>query len=518
MSSYIKENLQKGLIRKSSPVCAGFFYVDKKDGSHLCINNRGLSKVTLNFLIHFHPAENKADALFHASDVAGEELAPLYIVPLECLVVAAPMDLQQLPPSKIYICPAEDFQLQAWSSLFEVLKHINPVAYKLRLPPTTDVFEIKVVLDMKMVPCQRMIAWAIAQPSAGERSSAHPFPFPSGKMTKTHKDLFFQEVIFYFRTESDYNMEIPDKNNKTLVTKFLLLGFQGSPCVRVFLFCLFLLIYCGTIFGNLLIITLVSTSRSLQTPMYFFISQLSISDILLPTDIVPNLLQMLLSNGGTISVIDCMIQLFFFCASEASECYLLTVMSYDRYVAICNPLRYTSIMTSTHCVTVIVICWFFGFSSTLFLIVTAGKLHFCGANIIDHLFCDLVPFLELACSDTFIVHLEVYLMSFTAIIIPTTIIVVSYTYIILTVLRIPSSIGRQKAFSTCSSHLIVVSIFYWSMFSVYIVPTKGQSSTMSKILSLLYTVFTPLVNPIIYSLRNKDIKKALQETLHTILI
>ncbi|XP_056424991.1 olfactory receptor 1009-like [Hyla sarda] len=304
------------------------------------------------------------------------------------------------------------------------------------------------------------------------------------------------------------------ENNRTEVTEFLLLGFQVSRGLRLFLFCLFLVVYCLIICWNLLIITLVSTSKNLHTPMYFFISHLSISDILLSTDIVPNMLHMLLNNGGTMTFIGCMTQFYFFSSSEIFECLLLAVMSYDRYVAICNPLRYSSIMTSGHCVILTVICWLSGFSVTLIPTISTAKLRFSGPNIIDHLFCDLLALLEMSCSDTSFVHLELYVIGGPVVLIPTTIIVLSYTYIILAILRIPSNTGRQKAFSTCSSHLIVVSIFYGTIFSVYVVPTKGRTLTMSKILSLLYTVFTPLVNPIIYSLRNKDIKEAVQETIH----
>ncbi|XP_075128453.1 olfactory receptor 1500-like [Leptodactylus fuscus] len=305
-----------------------------------------------------------------------------------------------------------------------------------------------------------------------------------------------------------------DKNNLTAVTEFFLLGFQINKSLRIFLFCLFFVIYCGTIYGNLLIITLVSTSKILHTPMYFFISQLSISDILLTTDIVPNLLHVLLNNGGTITFIGCMTQFYFLCAPEVFDCFILAVMSYDRYVAICIPLRYSTIMTSGHCVILSIACWLFGFTSILIFFLKMAELFFCGSNIIDHFYCDVVPFLELACSDTFTIQLEIYIMGIPNIFIPTTIIVVSYTYIVRAVLRISSSTGRQKAFSTCSSHLIVVSIFYWTLFSVYMVPTKGQTVTMNKILSLLYTVFTPLVNPIIYSLRNRDIRKAIHGKLH----
>ncbi|XP_077118617.1 olfactory receptor 6B9-like [Ranitomeya variabilis] len=303
-------------------------------------------------------------------------------------------------------------------------------------------------------------------------------------------------------------------SNLTVVTEFFILGFQVGQGLRIFLFFIFFGIYCGTICGNVLIIFLVSTSRNLHTPMYFFISQLSVSDILVITDIVPNMLNILLYNGGTITVIDCITQFYFLCASEAFECFLLTVMAYDRYVAICNPLRYSTIMTSGFCVLLSMACWVFGFSLILVYIIKMGKLIFCGSNNIDHLFCDILPLLELSCSDIFVIQLEIYFMAIPTVMIPTSVIVVTYTYIVLAILRIPSNTGRQKAFSTCSSHLTVVSIFYWTMFSVYVVPTKGQTSTISKILSLLYTVFTPFINPIIYSLRNKDIRKSVQETLH----
>ncbi|XP_077118569.1 olfactory receptor 11L1-like [Ranitomeya variabilis] len=308
------------------------------------------------------------------------------------------------------------------------------------------------------------------------------------------------------------------ESNLTAVTEFFILGFQGSQGFRISLFCLFLVVYCGTICGNLLIITLVSSSKNLHTPMYFFILQLSISDILVITDIVPYLLHILLNNGGFITIHGCITQFYFLCASESSECFLLAMMSYDRYVAICNPLRYSSIMTNRHCGILSVACWLFGYSFLLIFVIKTAKLIFCGSNTIDHLFCDIVPLLELACSDVFIIQLEIYLLSIVIIFVPATLILMSYTYIVLAVLKISSSTGRQKAFSTCSSHIIVVSLYYWTMFSVYIIPTKSRTLTMSKVLSLLYTVFTPLVNPIIYSLRNTDIRKAVQETLGKLMI
>ncbi|XP_075128443.1 olfactory receptor 10A7-like [Leptodactylus fuscus] len=304
------------------------------------------------------------------------------------------------------------------------------------------------------------------------------------------------------------------KNNTTLITKVFLLGFQVGRNIRYVMFFLLLVVYMFTIFMNLLIITLVSTSKILQTPMYFFLIQLSINDILLTTATVPKMLHVILYYRGSITFIGCMTQLYFFGGSEASECVLLTVMSYDRYVAICNPLRYTTIMTGTYCVILVVSSWLLAIIIVSLIIITLGMLNFCGPNTIDHLFCDFLPVLELSCSETNNFHMTVYILGIPIILIPVTIIIFSYTKIIISILKISSSTGRQKAFSTCSSHLTVVSIFYWTLFGVYIFPTRGQTSTMGKILSLLYTVFTPLINPIIYSLKNNDIKKALHGLLH----
>ncbi|XP_073511042.1 olfactory receptor 13A1-like [Phyllobates terribilis] len=306
------------------------------------------------------------------------------------------------------------------------------------------------------------------------------------------------------------------ENNWTLVNEFFLLGFKANHNMRLFLFSLLLIVYNASICGNLLIIALVSTSKNLHTPMYFFISQLSITDILLISDIVPNIFYIVLNNGVFITFFKCMAQLYFFCIAEACECLLLAVMSYDRYVAICKPLHYISIMTGTLCWKLAVIIWFISFSFTFIHVKVILRLKFCGPNIIDHLFCDLVPLQDISCSDTFPIKLSIYFLSIPLMIIPGIIIVISYGNVVRAILQISSNVSRQKVFSTCSSHLTVVSIFYFVIFIVYFVPTKRQSSDVNKILSLLYTVFTPLVNPIIYSFRNKDIRKAVQETFQSV--
>ncbi|KAG9464686.1 hypothetical protein GDO78_019552, partial [Eleutherodactylus coqui] len=299
----------------------------------------------------------------------------------------------------------------------------------------------------------------------------------------------------------------------TVITEFILLGFQGGRTCRILFFFLLLMTYCATLYGNLLIITLVFYSKTLQSPMYFFISQLSMNDILLTTDIVPNMLYIQSTDRGAITFSGCITQFYLFSASEAYECLLLTVMSYDRYLAICKPLYYPSIMNSTYCRTLVAITWIFGFSLTLIDTITVSQLSFCKSNLIDHFFCDLSPLLEMSCSETYIVQLEVAALVGPVIILPCIMIMASYSYIFYTILKIHLASGRHKAFSTCSSHLMVVSIFYGSLFSVYAVPVNSQLMSMAKVLSLLYTVGTPLINPIIYSMRNKEIKIALDKII-----
>ncbi|XP_073511063.1 olfactory receptor 2M2-like [Phyllobates terribilis] len=257
--------------------------------------------------------------------------------------------------------------------------------------------------------------------------------------------------------------------------------------------------------------TLYLLSKSLQSPMYFFITQLSVCDILVTTDIVPVLLHLVLHGRSSVSLVGCITQFSLFGILEASECLLLSVMSYDRYLAICKPLRYHSIMNPKFCVTSVNIIWLISSIITLIDVISLLSLHFCGPHIIDHFYCDYEPIMQLSCSDTSIIHIQVLILGSLLVIVPLVIIVMSYVYIVITILKISSNTGRHKAFSTCSSHLIVVSLFYGTLMTDYMFPTKGQSLIVSKVLSLIYTVLTPLLNPIIYSLKNKDFKEAFQK-------
>ncbi|XP_018428350.1 PREDICTED: olfactory receptor 1496-like [Nanorana parkeri] len=304
------------------------------------------------------------------------------------------------------------------------------------------------------------------------------------------------------------------EKNMTVTTVILFEGFHIPEKNTFLVFLLFLIIYCITLCGNLLIITLVSYSKTLQSPMYFFLAQLAVSDILLTTDVLPNTLHAaLVENTMIVSISDCIAQFYFFAATETLECLLLTVMSYDRYLAICKPLHYTLLMNHQLCWIMIIICWTLSFVTEFVHTLTVSKLQFCNSNVIDHFFCDLDPILQLSCSDTSIAQLEATVLSVVFAIIPFFVIIVSYVYIIVTIFEIPSITGRQKVFSTCSSHLTVVSIFYGTIVCVYLVPSRGQSWNITKYLSLLYTVVIPLLNPIIYSLRNKDLKKVAGKTI-----
>ncbi|KAM4038654.1 olfactory receptor 1M1-like [Anomaloglossus baeobatrachus] len=296
--------------------------------------------------------------------------------------------------------------------------------------------------------------------------------------------------------------------NLSRISEIHLLGFRSLHQCNVLLFILLLLIYYVTISGNVTIILLVTRSRSLQSPMYFFLTQLSISDSLMATSIIPNMLYVVMENDATLTFTGCLTQFYFFSASLALESLLLTGMSYDRYQAICNPLRYNNVMDYLFCMKFVGFSWLLSFSAILNHVLAICGLEFCGANVIDHYFCDLSPLLELSCSDTFVVQVEVTLLVIPMALFQFLLVIVSYSFIIFTILKIPSLTGRQKAFSTCSSHLTVVSMYYGTLLCTYLVPTRGQTLTASKVLSLLYTVVIPCVNPMIYSLRNKDMKIA----------
>ncbi|KAM3924594.1 olfactory receptor 1468-like [Leptodactylus fuscus] len=295
--------------------------------------------------------------------------------------------------------------------------------------------------------------------------------------------------------------------NMMNISSIHLTGFPGLQDLKYLLFSFLLLMFCLIMVGNILIIVLIYLSRNLHSPMYFLLTQLSLSDILLATDIIPNTLSLVLHERATMSFTDCLVQFYVFGALECAECLLLTVMSYDRYTAICKPLHYNIAINESFCRTSVVLAWIVSCFMILVQAISICRLQFCGDNVIDHFFCDYSPIVKLSCSDTFPLQLQTFILCFCIIACPFIIIVISYVCIIVAILKIQSERGRQKAFFTCSSHLSVVSIFYGTLISVYVVPTRGQLLILSKILSVIYTVVTPLLNPLIYSLKNRDFIK-----------
>ncbi|KAM9312073.1 olfactory receptor 5G26-like [Gastrophryne carolinensis] len=280
--------------------------------------------------------------------------------------------------------------------------------------------------------------------------------------------------------------------------------------MRVLVFLALSVTYCATILGNLLIIVLFVWSKVLQLPMYFFITQLSYLDIMQVTITLPNLLHIVLYDGGTMSLFGCIVQFSFFAVVEVSECFLLALMAFDRFLAICTPLHYNSIVTLKFGIKSIITIWFMSFDITMVDSISMASLYYCGPHVIDHFYCDIEPIIELSCSNTSWIHIQILIIAFICVIIPFILILMSYSYIVLTILKITSVMGRQKAFTTCSSHLTGVAIFYGALLSVYMIPIQGQSVNLGKILSLSFTVMTPLFNPIIYTFRNKDFKEAFE--------
>ncbi|CAI9606432.1 unnamed protein product [Staurois parvus] len=291
-----------------------------------------------------------------------------------------------------------------------------------------------------------------------------------------------------------------------MVTEMFLVGFGNLQHISNCIFVLFLIIYLATVTGNMLIITLISTSTNLQSPMYFFLSNLSACEVFMTTTITPNMLYILWLNGGFISLYGCIIQFYLASSSGSAECLLLTVMAYDRHLAICNPLRYSSIMNYNTCNHLAAWAWVVGFTVLAMLMITIFHLQFCGSNTIDHFYCDLAPLLQLSSSDTYLVDMEeIFIIIFLGIV-TFVLIIVSYISIFHTILKISSRSGRQKTFSTCSSHLASVCIYFGSICITYMIPSqpKKPKKKINKFTSLLYTVAIPLLNPIIYSLRNRE--------------
>ncbi|XP_034992831.1 olfactory receptor 6M1-like [Zootoca vivipara] len=305
------------------------------------------------------------------------------------------------------------------------------------------------------------------------------------------------------------------KNNQTTskVNEFILLGFSVVWQVDIVFFVVLLLVYMLTITGNVVIITATWVDRRLHSPMYFFLCNLSFLDAMVATAIAPKMMRDFLSKKKAISVSGCISQCYFYFFLGTTEFILLAVMSLDRYVAICNPLRYSTIMNIRLTIQLMLLSWFGGFFSVLSPIIIISKLPFCGPNIIDHFFCDIEPLIRLSCADTALLEMIEFSLSAIVLLSSLMLTVVSYLYIITTILRIPSTTGRKKAFSTCASHITVASVFYGSAIFMYIVPNKGFSFGLKKAVTLQTCIVTHLFNPFIYTLRNQQVKEVLKDTV-----
>ncbi|XP_028560098.2 olfactory receptor 5AR1-like [Podarcis muralis] len=302
-------------------------------------------------------------------------------------------------------------------------------------------------------------------------------------------------------------------SNGTAITTFTLLGFGNDPKLQIPFFMVFIIIYTVTVVGNIIIITLVISDHHLHTPMYYFLGNLSCLETCYTSTLLPRMLASFLTGDRTISLGGCFTQLYWFGFLVVAECYLLAAMSYDRYLAICKPLHYATLMNGKLCFLLSAGSWLCGITVMTIVISLMSQLYYCGPSEIDHFFCELTPVINLSCSDTTLVTLVGLTVSAIDTIPSCLLTLMSYVCIIATILRIPSSTGRKKAFSTCSSHLIVVSIFYGSLIFVYALPKRKALREVDKIFSVFYTVLTPLINPLIYSLRNKEVKESLRRVI-----
>ncbi|XP_018430014.1 PREDICTED: olfactory receptor 1019-like [Nanorana parkeri] len=305
-------------------------------------------------------------------------------------------------------------------------------------------------------------------------------------------------------------MALSKSSNDTFVNEFILTGFSRRPDLQIVFFLVFLSIYLITLLGNLLIVFAVCHNERLKTPMYYFLCSLSILDVCLSSDIAPNMLSNLLSEQKTISYAGCFVQLYFFCVLGSTECILFAVMAYDRYVAICNPLNYILVMQKKTCLGLICGAYMAGVVHSLIEVSCTLQLSFCASNVLHHFACDFPPLLSISCTDTTINEFVLFIFSSLITVPSILVIIVSYVSIIVCVLKIKSANGGLKAFSTCASHITAVTLCYGTTLYVYLSPKSESTVENRSVATVFYSVVIPMLNPIIYSLRNKDIHMAVK--------
>ncbi|XP_078520276.1 olfactory receptor 1L4-like [Lissotriton helveticus] len=304
------------------------------------------------------------------------------------------------------------------------------------------------------------------------------------------------------------------ERNWTSVKNFILLGLSDSPNQQTGLFSLFLAMYLVAVLGNAMIVAIIIRDLHLHTPMYFFLGNLSFVDICFTSAIAPKMLQNMLTEIRTISFVGCMAQFYAFSCTACTEIYLLAVMAFDRYVAICNPLRYTSVMSKSLCISLVSGSWLLMSLHSILHISMVSRFVFCDSNLIRHFFCDLPPLLKLACSDTTSYQWLLFAEGSVVTMSPFVFTIASYVSIISTILKIRSEKGRLRAFSTCSSHLTVVTLFFGTIFFTYFRPFSANTLDQNRVVTVVYTIVIPMLNPFIYSLRNNDVIGALRNAFN----
>nr|XP_017834025.2 olfactory receptor 10A6 [Callithrix jacchus] len=312
------------------------------------------------------------------------------------------------------------------------------------------------------------------------------------------------------------------RQNQSSVVEFILLGFANFPELQRQLFGVFLIIYLVTLMGNAIIIVIISLDQSLHVPMYLFLLNLSVVDLSFSAVIMPEMLVVLSTEKTMISLVGCFAQMYFILLFGGTECFLLGAMAYDRFAAICHPLNYPVIMNRGVFMKLVVFSWALGFMLGTVQTSWVFSFPFCGLNEINHISCETPAVLELACADTFLFEIYAFTGTFLIILVPFLLILLSYIRVLFAILKMPSTTGRQKAFSTCASHLTSVTLFYGTASMTYLQPKSGYSPESKKLMSLSYSLLTPLLNPLIYSLRNSEMKRALMKlwrrrvVLHTV--
>ncbi|XP_025784480.1 olfactory receptor 10A3 [Puma concolor] len=301
------------------------------------------------------------------------------------------------------------------------------------------------------------------------------------------------------------------RQNQSSVVEFILLGFSNFPELQEQLFGVFLVVYLGTLMGNAIIIVIISLEQSLHVPMYLFLQNLSVVDVSFSAVIMPEMLVVLSTEKTSISLVSCFAQMYFILFFGGTECFLLGAMAYDRFAAICHPLSYPMLMNKRVFMKLLIISWLLGFMLGTVQTTWVFSFPFCGPNEINHISCETPAVLELACADTFLFEIYAFTGTVLIIMVPFVLILLSYVRILFAILKMPSATGRQKAFSTCASHLTSVTLFYGTAGMTYLQPKSGYSPETKKVMSLSYSLLTPLLNPLIYSLRNSEMKKALMK-------